>query len=246
MVARQAPISPHTPQDWVNDPERIGSPCGQAVLAAVEARKTGDHAQALRHSETAVREDPQDPMAYFQRGRSRKEVGDNNGAVVDLTQSINLGWDDPILFTARADALMKLGGRQREQAAFYDADMAVRLDPKQAGAYMVRSASGLSVGRPAEAVLADLKMAAELDFGRYGAFYDQQRPIFERLIVEGRNRQVGAVAAAGSQPQAGAAALGGFEGLKRRALGGENWGGLAVGGFGLSLLAFAGFALSRK
>ncbi|MEK6536066.1 MAG: hypothetical protein AABZ63_01090, partial [Actinomycetota bacterium] len=155
MVARQAPVSPHTPQEWANDPERVGSPCGQATLAAIESRKKGDNAQTLQHSEAAVKADPQDPMAYFQRGRSRKDLGDNNGAVLDLTQSIKLGWDDPVLFTARADALMKAGGRERERAAFQDADMAVRLDPKQAGAYMVRSAAGLSVGRPADAILAD-------------------------------------------------------------------------------------------
>ncbi len=249
MVARQAPISPHTPQEWANDPEKVGSPCGQATLAAIESRKNGDNAQALQHSESAVRADPQDPMAYFQRGRSRKDLGDNNGAVLDLTQSIKLGWDDPVLFTARADALMKAGGRERAQAAFHDADMAVRLDPKQAGAYMVRSAAGLSVGRPVDAILADLKMAAELDAPRYGAFYDQQRPILEKLIADGHNRKAGAVAAAKgavSQPQTGAAALGGFEGFKRRALGTGRWGGLAVGGLGLSLLAFAVIGLARK
>ena len=249
MVARQAPTTPHTPQDWINDPEKINSPCGKAVHATVQARNTGDHAQALQHSETAVRADPHDPMAYFQRGRSRKELGDNNGAVLDLTQSIKLGWDDPILFTARADALMKAGGQEREQAAYHDADMAVRLDPKQAGAYMVRSAAGLSVGRPVDAILADLKMAAELDAPRYGAFYDQQRPIFEKLIAEGRNLKAGAVVAGkevASQSQAGGAALGGFEGLKSRALRSGKWGGMAAGGLGLSLLAFAGFALVRK
>ena len=147
MVARQAPTSPHTPQEWASDPEKTFSPCGKATLAAISARNAGDNAQALRHSEAAVKADPQDPMAYFQRGRSKKDLGDNTGAVLDLTQSIKLGWDDPVLFTARADALIKAGGQERERAAYHDADMAIKLDPKLAGGYMIRSVAGLSVGR---------------------------------------------------------------------------------------------------
>ena len=148
-------------------------------------------------------------MAYFQRGRSRKDLGDNNGCRLGPDPKHQAGLGRSVLFTARADALMKAGGRERERAAFQDADMAVRLDPKQAGAYMVRSAAGLSVGRPADAILADLKMAAELDAPRYGAFYDQQRPILEKLIADDHNRKAGAVSAAKgglSQPQAGAEA----------------------------------------
>ena len=212
---------------------------------------------ALRHSEAAVRptHDPWLTSSGAARARTSAITTDPSWTC----QSINLGWDDPVLFTARGDALMKAGGREREQAAFHDADLAVRLNPKQAGAYLLRSVSGLTLGRPAEAALADLKTAAELEPDGYRAFYDQQRPGLEKMIAAQRAvaQKVALTAAAkppgqprtGPTQPTGSLALGSDVAKpKRGAFGhGGNWAGLAAAaGLGLSLLAFAAIGMARK
>ncbi|MFA6316303.1 MAG: tetratricopeptide repeat protein, partial [Elusimicrobiota bacterium] len=109
---------------------------------AIASRDRGDAEASLRHAEAAVRADPADPMGYFQRGRSRAELKDHNGAIADFSQAMAKGWTDALLFKLRAEALFQTG-RHREAVA--DADLAVAYDPKLAGAYLVRGLAKLGL-----------------------------------------------------------------------------------------------------
>jgi tetratricopeptide (TPR) repeat protein len=150
-------------------------------MKTIRAHREGNRGQALSFADAAVKADPGDPMAQFQRGYLRGEMNDHNGAIIDLTKAIALGWKDKVLFKLRGNSLLFAG---RYAAALEDAEMAVALSPDYAAAYYLRATVKLQLKRPIAEVLADLKIAAELDPAKYGAFYRKMKKDFAGMELE--------------------------------------------------------------
>lgn len=167
----------HNPKEWVDQQTKKPTKAGWLVAQVIEARKAGDLKKALEHAEEAVQADPGDPMTYFQRGRLQMDAKNYNAAVLDLSRAMAKGWDEKLLFTLRADALLnaaKTGPApdqvKRFKAALADAHMAAAKDPKDAKAYLLRGMAKDMLKFPAADILADLKHAADLK-PEYASFY---------------------------------------------------------------------------
>jgi tetratricopeptide (TPR) repeat protein len=86
------------------------------------------HNDALADFDASIAANPNPERAsiYFNRGRSRVSLGDNEGAIADFGRAaeINPQWGDPISW--RAGAKSRLGDHA---GALADIDLAIRLHP---------------------------------------------------------------------------------------------------------------------
>ncbi|MFQ5468216.1 MAG: protein kinase, partial [Kiloniellaceae bacterium] len=210
LVSLQDDSIPHTHEEWALRQERRPTASGRLSLKAMKAHREGDLGAALSHAEGAVEADPEDPMAWFQRGYIRGGLNDHDGAILDLTRAIRMGWKDKVLFKLRGAALMSAG---RHQAAFSDANMAVALSPGYAVAYYLRATARMALEMPAAGILADMKKAAELDpamRGDYLAALEKLGPGERR----GAQPSEGTGARRSGRPAPGAAGPGADDGLR--------------------------------
>ncbi|MBI5623795.1 MAG: protein kinase [Elusimicrobia bacterium] len=158
----------HTAEEWSDRQASNPTEAGRLVGKVIKSREEGDLGAQLQYAEAAVRADPSDPMTYFQRGRVRKEVDDQNGAIIDFTQAMHLGWKDALMFKLRAEALIRAGSYRE---AYVDALMAVAYNPKLAEAYVLRAMArrraegndAAGIVRAKAEIMADVEKAVRLD-----------------------------------------------------------------------------------
>ena len=183
----QNPSLSHTPKEWADRCQKNPTTVCEEVRLAHEARNKSDLNQSLKHAENAVNADAADPMARFERGLTRALLKDNNGAVIDITQAITLGWTDDKLFLMRAKLLLNNG---QGRAALADADAAVALSPNDPTGYLYRAlakkqAKGFEGAKYSyQEILDDFKHAADLGPGTEAEqMYRLWGPMLEKNIT---------------------------------------------------------------
>jgi TPR repeat len=105
------------------------------TVGAMEADK-GHFARAFEHYDAAIRLNPINPEAFYNRGVAFGQTGQFDRAVADLNKAIRLKPNDPDYFTNRGTAHY-LRGEHRKAIADYDE--ALRLDPRHATAVALRA-----------------------------------------------------------------------------------------------------------
>jgi tetratricopeptide (TPR) repeat protein len=89
----------------------------------------------LKDLDRAVRLNPNDAMAYFNRGKVHSDRGDIERAMADFDQALRLKPELVEVYCARGDIYYKKG---RYKLALGDYNRAVKLDPDEAAAYRGR------------------------------------------------------------------------------------------------------------
>jgi tetratricopeptide (TPR) repeat protein len=105
---------------------------------------------------TAIRLDPDDAVAYYNRGLAYMNLGEYNTAISDYTTAIRLDPDDAAAYNNRGLAYDKLG---KYNTAISDYTTAIRLDPDYASAYINR---GIAKANAGLSYCSDFKKACEL------------------------------------------------------------------------------------
>ena len=82
----------------------------------------------------AIRLDPNDALAYYNRGRAKYNLNDKTAAIKDYDEAIRLDPKNAIAYRFRGIAK---SGLEDETAAIKDYDEAIRLDPKDELAYLL-------------------------------------------------------------------------------------------------------------
>jgi hypothetical protein len=102
---------------------------------AMEADK-GQFARAFEHYDEAIRLNPKNPEAFYNRGVAFGQAGQYDRALADLNEAIRLNPNDPDYFTNRGSAHYWTGERDK---AIADYDEAIRLNPKHTMAFTLRA-----------------------------------------------------------------------------------------------------------
>jgi lipoprotein NlpI len=87
--------------------------------------------------------DPNNPIAYFNRGVTRYDLGDKQGAITDYTQALKASPDDDVTYNNRGLARYELGDRA---SAMMDFNNALQLNPRNAAAYFNRGCTRTDLG----------------------------------------------------------------------------------------------------
>ena len=105
------------------------------AMGAIEADK-GHYVRAFKHYDAAIRLNPMNPEALYNRGVAFGQAGQFGRAIADLNKAIRLKPNDPDCFTNRGTAYYLRGEHKK---AIADYDEALKLDPKHATAITLRA-----------------------------------------------------------------------------------------------------------
>jgi tetratricopeptide (TPR) repeat protein len=87
--------------------------------------------------------DPNNADIYFNRGTTRYDLGDKQGAIADYTQVLRLDSDDDVAFNNRGLSRYELGD---QNGAIVDFNNALQINPENAIAYFNRAAARTDLG----------------------------------------------------------------------------------------------------
>ena len=113
------------------------------------ALRDKDYDQAIACFSESIRLNPDDAIAYINRGFAYGKKGDYEAAIADFTEAIRLRPDFALAYYDRADAYDKQGEYDR---AIEDYSEAIRLKPQMADAYNNRGAVYLIQGSCDQAI----------------------------------------------------------------------------------------------
>jgi len=103
--------------------------------AGAKEADRGQFARAFEHYDEAIRLNPENPEAFYNRGVAFGQTGQYDRALADLNEAIRLKPNDPDYFTNRGSAHYWIGERNK---AIADYDEAIRLNPKHTIAFTLR------------------------------------------------------------------------------------------------------------
>jgi tetratricopeptide (TPR) repeat protein len=117
-----------------------------------------DHQKKIEYYSNAIKLDPKEFMAYYQRGRTFYHLGKSQEAILDFNEAIKIY---PInqAYHQRGRAYKSLS---RFNEAILDFDAAIKLDPKFIYSYYERGNANIGLGKFQEAIL-DYNEAIKLD-----------------------------------------------------------------------------------
>ncbi|MBG0743512.1 MAG: serine protease, partial [Cylindrospermopsis raciborskii KL1] len=110
-----------------------------------------------------------DSIAYLEKGRERRNSGDNKGAIDDFTQALKLDPNNAITYYDRGAARYNLGDNK---GAIDDYNQALKLDPNYAHAYIGRGNARYNLGDNKGAI-DDYNQAIKLDPKNALAYYNR-------------------------------------------------------------------------
>ncbi|MFP3041465.1 tetratricopeptide repeat protein [Treponema primitia] len=126
-------------------------------------RATADFTQAIKL-------DPNNAIAYSERGRAFSNKGDQDKAIADFTQAIKIAPNSDAFYTNRGIAYSNKGDYDR---AIADYTQALRLDPNNATAYYNRGNAYNDDKGDYDRALTDYTQAIRLDPNDASAYYNR-------------------------------------------------------------------------
>ncbi|MCA8925616.1 MAG: tetratricopeptide repeat protein, partial [Planctomycetes bacterium] len=171
-VAPATGASEPRPEDEASGPAPSpGDPSGAAEarrLTEEGMRKTeaGRNAEALEDYDRALQLDPENPLAYCNRGASKAGLGRHAEAIEDYDRALQL---DPTIALAYCNRGVSKRSLGRHAEALEDFDRALELDPQDPNAYVNRGLSKADLGRDEDAI-EDYDRALRLDPQDAGAY----------------------------------------------------------------------------
>lgn len=158
----------------------VHAPISSKVLseAASRAADKADNDAAEKLASEAIRLDPKNGDAFYQRGRARCNIvaGKDTEAIEDLQKAISLGLNDSSVHLILARLY---DNNKQPKKAIESLTIAIKLAPTYKDLYKSRAALYVSVGEP-EKALADYHSLSKLDPDNSALFY-QRGQIFESL-----------------------------------------------------------------
>lgn len=115
--------------------------------------------QAISYFSEALRLDPNDAFAYYNRGLAYVALGQHQLAIADYDQALRLEPDYAPTYVSRGISYFQMGQHQR---AIEDYDQALRLEPDYAPAYALRGAA-YNAMRLYERAIANFDQALRFD-----------------------------------------------------------------------------------
>ena len=143
-------------------------PCGQHSEGSLLARLEGYN--------EAIRLDPRDAVAYYNRGIVYAELGLTQKAIMDFGEAIRLDPRDAVSYYRRGIVYADLG---LEQKAIMDFGEAIRLNPQFAPAYNHRAVVRSRLNE-LETAIDDLDEAVRLD-SRFSKAYENRAVLYVKL-----------------------------------------------------------------
>ena len=115
---------------------------------------------AIEGYDKAIALDPNDAVAYNNRGLAYANKGQHDRAIEDYNKAIQLNPNDALTYSARGNAYSNKGQYDR---AIEDYNKAIQLDPNDAAAYAVRGIAYYKKGNMGRAI-SDLQKACDMGF----------------------------------------------------------------------------------
>ncbi|MTJ06427.1 tetratricopeptide repeat-containing serine protease family protein [Anabaena sp. UHCC 0204] len=128
------------------------------ALAADKYAK-GDYKGAIIALEEAIKINPNDALAYYNRGVVRSALGDKQAAITDYNQAIKINPNDADAYYNRGNVRSALGDKQ---AAITDYSQAIKINPNYAYAYYNRGNARSALGDK-QAAIADYNQAIKIN-----------------------------------------------------------------------------------
>ena len=145
---------------------------GNATDRGMTYLEQGDHSEAIEAFDEAIKLDPQDAIAYYNRGVAYNRIGQSKMRVSSSDRSqyerAIKDFGEAIRLNPQADAYYNRGVANRAlgyfEPAMKDFDEAIRLNPQHADAFYLRGAVYGAIGKSIEAER-DFAKAKELGIG---------------------------------------------------------------------------------
>ena len=119
----------------------------------------GKYEDAIADYDEAIRINPQDAQAYYNRGTAKGELGWHQEAIADFDEAIRVNPQHAAAYYNRGTAK---GALRRYRESIDDYDQAIHLNPQHAAAYTNRGNAKGALGRHQEAI-ADYDQAIHLN-----------------------------------------------------------------------------------
>ncbi len=142
----------------------------------VQLSNEGLWEEAISEFDEAIRLNPKDSLAYYNRASAYQNLSEYRLAIQDYDQVLGLNPRDALAYDSRADAYLDLG---EYQLAIQDYDEALGIFPQLGEAYAGRARSYQYLGKDSKAQQ-DVERAVEFGFDRL---------LLEAEIEEGRNQR---------------------------------------------------------
>ncbi|WP_211167648.1 tetratricopeptide repeat protein [Pseudanabaena yagii] len=139
--SQSIPVPPQIPVSQPN-PQRSLS-ATECFDGAYEKYELGDKQGAIADYNEALLLNPNDAIAYSNRGVAKYELGDKQGAIADYNEAIHLNPNLVAAYSNRGLAKYDLGDKQ---GAIADHNEAIRLNPDYATAYYNRGLAKYDLG----------------------------------------------------------------------------------------------------
>ena len=141
--------------------------------------------QAIADFTSAIRLDPNNAVAYRERGRAAMNKGDRDAAYADYNQALRLNPNDPRTYNNRGNVHRDRGNLDQALADF---NQAIRLDSNYAVAYLNRGIAHRARGNLDQAI-ADYTQAIRLNPNYVNAYYNRglvhrQKGDYARAIAD--------------------------------------------------------------
>jgi tetratricopeptide (TPR) repeat protein len=151
-----------------NSPATSEPTADDYILQGSIKSKSKDYKGSIADYDQAIRINPNNAVAYSNRGYARRKLGDNQGAIADYDRAIEI--DPKVAFNYGRRGWLRYREFKDPRSALADMNQAIRLDPSLALAYQSRGSIHSSLGNLQEA-LSDFNQAIQLDRNNALSYY---------------------------------------------------------------------------
>jgi tetratricopeptide (TPR) repeat protein/membrane associated rhomboid family serine protease len=128
--------------------------------------KSGDYEAAIKSISKAIEKNPDNSVAYYNRGLSYFRIKKDQEALKDLNRAIEMGFLEPDAYGVRGNVFLNLGNYKE---AIMDFDKVIQLNPNDARGYNGRAYVHINL-RNHQRAINDFDKAIELNPGSADAY----------------------------------------------------------------------------
>ncbi|MUG91535.1 tetratricopeptide repeat protein [Scytonema sp. UIC 10036] len=152
-----------------NPQERMKNPNDSSSYIARGLSQQGNSAAAIQDFSKAIALDPNNSIAYYNRGNARYKMGDKQGAIADYNEAIRFNPNNTSAYYNRGVARYYLGDKQ---GAIEDFTVVLRFDPYDILAYYSRGSIFRSL-KDAQRTFADFDQVVRLAPNAPQSYYNR-------------------------------------------------------------------------